>query len=215
MIGAAPGFAFADPDLPGRDQARDAAARELSDPAYAADDPSWPEKVLRWLLDRLGDLLTAVASVAPGGYVGLLVLGVLILLAVIAIRLRLGRIQRVATGSGSLFGTGPRSAADHRRAADAHAGRGEWADAVRERLRAVVRDLEERALLDPRPGRTAGEAATDAGRLLPGLASDLRAAATAFDEVSYGGRAASAETDRQLRSLDDAVRRARPAAPVP
>lgn len=201
-------------DLPGRDEARDAAVRELSDPIYAADDPSWPEQAVRWLLSRLRDLIDAAAAVAPGGYGGLLVLAVLVVLAVIAVRWRLGPVERVATGGRALFEAGPRSAADHRRAADAHAGRREWAEAVRERLRAIVRDLEERELLDPQPGRTAGEAAAAAGRLLPGLAADLGSAATAFDEVSYGGRTASAATDGQLRTLDDAVRRARPAAPA-
>jgi hypothetical protein len=202
-------------DPPGRDPAREAAQRELSDPAYAAAGPPWPERVVRWIIDRLADLLGSAAGIAPGGYWGLLVLGVLVLLAVIAIRLRLGRVRRLAGGARPLFAGGPRSADDHRRAADAHADRGEWAAAVRERLRAIARELEERDLLVPRPGRTAGETAADAGRLMPALAADLRAAATAFDEVSYGGREASAATDQRLRALDDAVRRARPEAPVP
>jgi hypothetical protein len=199
-------------DPPGRDAAREAAQRELSDPVYGAAEPSWPQRALDWLLERLGELLRAAADVSPGGYGGLIVLGALILLAVIGIRLRLGRVRRIAGGDRPLFAGGPRSAADHRRTADEHAGRGEWADAVRERLRAIARGLEERDLLDQRPGRTAGETAADAGRLLPALAADLRAAATAFDEVSYGGREATAATDEQLRALDDAVRATRPEA---
>ena len=72
-------------------------------------------------------------------------------------------------------------------AADAHAARGEWADAVRERLRAVVRSLEERAVLDERPGRTADEAAAEAGTALPTCADDLRRSARLFDDI-WGAR---------------------------
>ena len=58
-------------------------------------------------------------------------------------------------------------------------------------MRAIVRSLEERALLDPRPGRTADEAAAEAGRALPAHADRLRAAARDFDDVTYGGRTAT------------------------
>jgi hypothetical protein len=199
---------------PGRDEAREAAARELSDPAYAADDPAWPERAARWLFTRLGELIEAVADGAPGGYAGLLVLAALVVLAVVVIRLRSGRFGRSAAARPVLPGSADRSADDHRRAADAHAARGEWAAAVRERLRGIFRGLEERALLDPGAGRTAGEAAAQAGRALPDHADDLRVAARLFDEVCYGGRPAGPDADARLRELDDAVRRTRPAAPA-
>ena len=83
-----------------------------------------------------------------------------------------------------------------------------------ERLRATVRGLEERDLLDTRAGRTADEAAAEAGRALPTLADELRAAARTFDEVRYGGRTADAATDARLRTLDDAVRRTKPGTPA-
>jgi hypothetical protein len=198
------------PPPPGRDEAREAAVRELSDPVYAADDPSWPERALRWLFARLSDLLQAAADAAPGGYGGLLVLLVLVVLAVVAVRLRLGRIGRSTAARPALLDEAHRSADDHRRAADAHAARGEWAAAVRERLRGIVRGLEERDLLEPSAGRTADEAAAQAARALPQRAADLRAAARLFDEVCYGGRPAGPAADARLREIDDAVRRARP-----
>jgi hypothetical protein len=201
-------------ELPDRDEARDAAARELSDPVYATDDPSWAERAVRWVFARLSDLLEEAAAAAPGGYGGLLVLAVLVVLAVVAVRLRLGRIGRFTTARPALFESGDRSAEDHRRAADAHAARGEWAEAVRERLRGIVRGLEERDLLEPSAGRTADEAAAQAGRALPDCADELRAAARTFDEVSYGGRPAGSATDAQLRDVDDIVRRTRPASPA-
>ena len=94
------------------------------------------------------------------------------------------------TSAAALFDDRPRSAAEHRAAAEAHAAQGHWNQAVQERMRAVVRSLEERALLDPRPGRTADEAAAEAGRTLPAHTDRLRAAARDFDDVTYGGRTA-------------------------
>jgi NAD(P)H-dependent FMN reductase len=205
MIGSA--------DLPvdiGRDEARQAAVQELAKPEYAAAQPSPLVRAVDWLLDRFGDLLDGAAQNAPGGYVGLVVLAVLLVLGVLAVRLRIGRIGRTATGGRGLFDAQAVSADQHRRSADAHAARGEWAEAVRERLRAVVRDLEERDLLDPRPGRTADEAAADGGRALPACAEQLRAAARTFDDVWYGGVPATEEMDARLRAVDEAVRRARP-----
>lgn len=206
------GFVNAElPPPPGRDEARQAALRELTDPIYAADDPSWVDLAWRWLLDRLAELLEEAARISPGGYFGLLVLAALVVAAVIVIRLRLGRIRRTSTARSELFGARELTADEHRRAADGHATRGEWADAVRERLRGLVRGLEERDLIEPGAGRTAGEVAAEAGRALPAHAADLAAAARTFDEVSYGGRPAGPETDARLRELDETVRRARPA----
>jgi hypothetical protein len=200
-------------DLPvdlGRDEARRAAERELADPAYAAAEPSLLTQVAMWLLDWIDELLDGAAQNAPGGYLGLVVLGLLLVLGVVAVRLRIGRIGRTTTREGGLFDGGTVTAEHHRRNADAHAARGEWAEAVRERLRAVVRDLEERDVLDTRPGRTADEAAADAGRALPACAEQLRAAARTFDDVWYGGVPGTAAMDAQLRAVDDEVRRARP-----
>jgi hypothetical protein len=114
-----------------------------------------------------------------------------------------------------MFGTGERSAADHRREAERYAAAGAYAEAVRERLRAVVRDLEDRGLLDARPGRTADEAAHDAGHVLPTVSADLRRAARTFDDVWYGGQVADASTYSALVAVDDAVAAARPRATSP
>ena len=126
-----------------------------------------------------------------------------------ALRLKVGPLGRREAREQALFSGRARTAAEHRAAADAHAAAGEWADAVRERLRAVVRSLEERAVLDQRPGRTADEAAAEAGAALPAVAAELRRAARLFDDVWYGGRAAGPESDAALRAVDEQVRAAR------
>ncbi|MDN5858333.1 MAG: DUF4129 domain-containing protein [Pseudonocardia sp.] len=199
----------------GRDEAAEAAARELTRPIYHADDPGWVAQAAQWILGRLAVLLETAARATPGGYLSLVVLLIVVIAAVVAIRLRIGPVSRSAARPRMLFDDGPVPAAQHRRAADEFAARGEWAEAVRARLRAVVRDLEERDLLERRPGRTADEAARSAGAVFPQCADELAAAARTFDDVWYGGRAATAEMDAQLRAVDAAVARARPVAMRP
>ncbi|HEU4911467.1 MAG TPA: DUF4129 domain-containing protein [Actinomycetes bacterium] len=196
----------------GREAAQQAAREELAKQVYRDAGPGLVERLLRWLVERAADLLDEVAGVSPGGYAGIAVLVLLLVAAAVAIRLRVGPLGRQQESERALFVGGERSADQHRAAAEAHAAAGEWAEAVRERLRAVVRSLEERAVLEPRPGRTADEAAAEAGLSLPSCAGDLRSAARLFDEIWYGGRPAGPESYSALRDLDRAVRAARPTA---
>ncbi|MEV7445739.1 DUF4129 domain-containing protein [Streptomyces sp. NPDC091204] len=185
-----------------REAAREAAERELSKPMYHENDPSLLDRATRAFFDWLDDLFGAASGATPGGPVGLIAVLLLVLLAAAALWWRLGSPRRTPASPGTLFDDGIRSAADHRKAADAHADAGRWTEAVQERMRAVVRSLEERTLLDPRPGRTADEAAAEAAVSLPAHAEDLRAAARTFDDVTYGGRTADADTYARLRALD-------------
>ncbi|MCX2970807.1 MULTISPECIES: DUF4129 domain-containing protein [Streptomyces] len=213
------GTAPAGDDVPitiGRDAAREAAERELSKPRYQADEPGLAERALEWLLERLEDLLNSAVDLTPGGVTGVVVIVCLVVALVVALRLRLGALRPEARGAtGTLFPDAPRSAADHRAAAERHAGAEQWNAAVQERMRAVVRALEERTLLEPRPGRTADEAAAEAGQALPHHADALRAAARAFDEVTYAERTASPAAYRHLADLDAALERARPHLATP
>jgi len=194
----------------GRDEAAQLARDELAKQVYRDAGPGLVERLVRWLLEQAGRLLDGAAGVSPGGYAGLVVVLLLVAAAVVAVRLKVGPLSRRATREEALFVGRTRTAAQHRAAADAHAATGAWAEAVRERLRAVVRSLEERAVLDERPGRTADEAAAEAGRALPDCAAGLRAAAVLFDEVWYGGRPAGPESYAALRDLDAQVQAARP-----
>jgi hypothetical protein len=198
------------PVEPGRAEAAQLAREELAKQIYRDAGPGLVERLVRWLLDKAGGLLDDVAGVSPGGYAGLVVVLLLVVVAVVAVRLKVGPLGRQVARDEALFTGRARSAAEHRAAADAHAAAGQWADAVRERLRAVVRSLEERAVLDERPGRTADEAAADAGLALPSCADGLRRAARLFDEIWYGGRPAGPESDATLRALDERVRATRP-----
>lgn len=193
-----------------RGPAQEAAERELSKAIYHQNDPSLLDRALRQLFEWLDDLFGAASGATPGGPLGLLAVLILAVLVIAALWWRLGAPRRTATSAGTLFDDAVRSAADHRTAAEAHAAAGRWTEAVQERMRAVVRSLEERTLLDPRPGRTADEAAAEAAVSLPEHAGDLRAAARAFDDVTYGGRPGDADTYARLRTLDTTLDRAKP-----
>jgi hypothetical protein len=197
------------PVTPDADEARRWLLDELAEEVYRQAEPSVFARAVGWLLDRLQAI---DLPDGPGSQVLLVTLllvvaaGVVVALA-LAGPVRLGRRR----SRGDVFQDVSRTAVDHRRAADEHAAAGRWADAVQERFRAIVRSLEERALIRPAPGTTADEVANEAALVLPGLGADLRAAARLFDDVRYGGRPAADEHDARLRRLDEAVAAARPA----
>ncbi|WP_189709891.1 DUF4129 domain-containing protein [Streptomyces phaeofaciens] len=193
-----------------RDPAREAARRELSKRLYHENDPSPLERALNAFWDWIGNLFGTASTATPGGTLGLLVVILAVLAVVGALWWRLGTPRREPTSTTALFDDRPRSAAEHRAAAEAHAAQGHWNQAVQERMRALVRSLEERALLDTRPGRTADEAAAEAGRTLPAHTDRLRTAARDFDDVTYGGRTATAQAYQRIAELDHDIDRTTP-----
>jgi hypothetical protein len=178
---------------------------------YHQNDPSWYERAMDAFWEWLDKVFGAASAATPGGTLGLVVIVLAVLALLGALWWRLGTPRRAPASSAVLFDDRPRSAAEHRAAAEAQAAQGHWNQAVQERMRAVVRSLEERALLDVRPGRTADEAASEAGTSLPAHADRLHTAARDFDDVTYGGRSASEETYLRLAALDTDLERTRPA----
>ncbi|WP_026415705.1 DUF4129 domain-containing protein [Actinomadura oligospora] len=206
---------FLDPPPVDRDTARELARRELEKPVYQRDKPSWLERTLDRLAEWLRDLFShaQAPNAKGGGSEGWLSIGVIVLLVVIAVALvfwlmRGGRNRR--SKDDPLLDDEPSTSSDHRAEAERLAAAGQWPGAIRERLRAMARDLEERAILSPRPGRTADELATEAGTALPDLADDLRATVRIFNDVWYGDRPGSAEEYARVRAVDDRLRSARP-----
>ncbi|HET8614891.1 MAG TPA: DUF4129 domain-containing protein [Actinomycetales bacterium] len=201
---------LAPPLDPGRDEARRWAWQELSDPVYAQHEPSWTERAILWLWRTLQNL---ELPAGPGGTGGLVILVALLLVLVLVIWFRTGPVRGSArrTPSAAVLQGTVRTAREHRALADAAAADGRWADAVRERFRAVVRTLEERGFVDQLPGRTAQEVAPDVAPALPDLVGRLHEAATVFDDVCYGSREALPQHDSMLRDLHDRVLTARPA----
>ncbi|MGW6024798.1 DUF4129 domain-containing protein [Streptomyces sp. NPDC055099] len=193
-----------------RAPAREAAERELSDPAYHQNDPSLLQRALNRFWEWVDALFSAASGATPGGGLGLLVIVIAVVALLAALWWRLGTPHRAPASSPALFDDRPRTAAEHRAAAEAHAAQGHWNQAVQERMRAIVRSLEERALLDPRPGRTADEAAAEASRPLPTHATELQAAAQSFDAITYGARTATEPTYTRLTTLDESLTQTKP-----
>jgi hypothetical protein len=191
-----------------REEARDRALTELLDPRYERE-PLF-DRIRRYIDQFIGDLTDVVATEGSGWLaIGAILALIGLLVAVLVWRARRA-VRRAALAEPGLFAGRERTAAEHRQAAERLAAAGDWAEAIRERLRAIARDLEERAILDPLPGRTAAELAAAAGRELPGLADGLAAAARLFDDVTYGGLPGSPEGYARLVRLDEQVAATRP-----
>jgi Domain of unknown function (DUF4129) len=184
--------------------ARRAAQLELSKAQYHRDDPTVVTRVLDWI----GDRLNSVVSGTPSGSATLVLLAILI--AVIAFALiRAGRPRRLARRAASIDPLATDATIDHRRLAAEFEAQGRLADALREWLRAVVQTIEERGVLDARPGRTGAAIAREAGSAMPAIRARLDDAVDTFDAVWFGHREATAADVATTRDLADIVRRTR------
>jgi hypothetical protein len=83
--------------------------------------------------------------------------------------------------------------------ADRLAAEGRFAEAIRERLRGMVRQLIERGVLEHRPGWTVTELAAVAASRRPQVSGPLTAAGRIFSDIWYGDRPAGAEQDNLMR----------------
>jgi hypothetical protein len=208
------------PLTPDRSTAREWLQEELADPAYAPGPG---------VLDRIRALLGEL-GVSPSAVLWLL-LAVIVLLVVVGVLRFTGlphrrarrpvlrftglprcRARRRVRAASPDVGPGPLSAADLRARAERAAAEHRFEPAVLDRFRAIVRSLEERALLEPRPGRTAAESAREAAALLPDRGEELAVAARMFDDVCYGGRGGTPEGYAVLSGIDTRVGAARPVA---
>lgn len=186
-----------------RDAAREAAERELSKPIYPR--PS-PKQQFIDFIESLVRRLVLKGAELPGGWFTISLL-LILLVAAALVAVHIGRrTLRDSRRGRPLFGTTQLSAAEHRATAQRCAASGDWAGAIRHRLRAVARELEETWVVPPAPGRTATELARDAGAVLPGLAGALFAAAGTFNDVNYGELPATEDGYRMIAELDEQVR---------
>ncbi|WP_345396592.1 DUF4350 domain-containing protein [Nonomuraea salmonea] len=197
-----------------REEAARRAAEELLHPDYAREPLL--DLIYRRVTQFLGDIIdVATGGGTTGGVIAAIVITAIILGVITLIGWRLRKSSRRNTApDGALFGAQAMTAVQHRQAAERLAAEGRWTEALQERLRAIARDLEERALVDGLPGRTADELAAEAALALPAFAGELAAAARSFDDVTYGGVAGTREAYETMASLDDRLRQARPVALV-
>lgn len=192
------------PVRPGAGEARRWAEEELAKREYRDAAPSWLGTLWRNFLDWLQSLDGSQGDAAPvPSPVIALVIAAIIAAAIILARPRLHARSRQAR---DVFEREPTlGATDYRARAEAAAAAGKWGDAVVDRFRAVVRSAEDRAILDPQPGRTADEAARALSVPFNSQSGRLARAAATFDGVRYGNRAADSGDYRQMVELDTAL----------
>lgn len=184
-----------------RDAAHDAAQNELAKPIYPRASPT--DQIGEWLNDLLYRI-TAAGSKFPGGWFTISVLVIVLVVAVVvAVRIARRTMRTSRTADRTLFDSQELSAAQHRSIAEQCAAQGDWSAAIRHRVRALARQLEETGVLAAVPGRTATELARDAASALPRLSTELFRAATIFNDVTYGEQPGTESAYRTIAALDE------------
>lgn len=181
------------------DDARERIHRELSKPEYHEG-----EGFLAWLLrtieEWLQDLVGGIDGGSGTGIAIAVVVAILVVVAVVLLARRSGLLRRSsALAARTALTAQPELSGEQLRdSARAAAAEQRPDDAVVLGLRALVRDLEERTLLDVSAGMTAHEAADGAARSFPELRTRLAMAAGAFDTAAYSRRS---PTDKQVEDV--------------
>jgi hypothetical protein len=184
-----------------RDTAHQIAQRELDKPIYPK--ASVTQQLREWIHELLYRLIEQGSAVPGGWFTVSVLLTLLAVAAVMAVRIARRTIRTRHDCDYQLFDDGQLTAAQHRATAEQFAAAGNWTAAIRHRLRAVARALEESGTLDPAPGRTANELAGDAAERLPQLTSELSRSANAFNDVTYGQRPGTPADYQVIADLDD------------
>jgi hypothetical protein len=184
-----------------RDTGHEAAQRELGKPIYPKE--SITERVQEWLHELLYRVLEQGSSLPGGWFTASVLLTLLAVAIVVAIRIVRRTIRTRHDGDYQLFDAGQLSAEQHRAIAERCAAEADWTAAIRHRLRAAARVLEENGILDPAPGRTANELARTAAEQLPQFGSELSRAAGAFNDVAYGETPGTPAAYQMIADLDD------------
>ncbi|MFZ3345559.1 DUF4129 domain-containing protein [Mycobacterium sp.] len=187
-----------------RDTAHQVAQRELDKPIYPK--ASVTQQLHEWIHQLLYRLLEQGSALPGGWFTVSVLLTLLAVAAVMAVRIARRTIRTRRGDDYQLFDAGQLTAAQHRATAEQFAAEGNWTAAIRHRLRAVARALEESGTLDPAPGRTANELAGDAAERVPQLTSDLSRSADAFNDVTYGQRPGTPADYQLIADLDDHLR---------
>lgn len=193
------------------DEARSRTLEELSKPEYD-DSPGF----IAWLLGVIEDWLMSVLDGIDGSsatQAGIAVLVLIALFAVVFLVLRrTGMIRRghalavVSELDAEPVLSGAQLRDSAREAIDA----GRLDDGTVLALRALVRDLEERTLLDVSAGMTAHEAAAQSAVPFPELRGRLQRGAVAFDTAAYSHRAATAKQADDLLRLAEYIAESAP-----
>ena len=213
VVGALTRSAASVPPLtPDGDEARDWAETELSDPVYAAAEPTPLDRIAQAIGDFIDSLFGAQLSGDWGPWVAVIAAAVVVLVIIAAFLVwGVPRSTGRARVGAEVFGIDEqRSAVELRRDAAARAAKGDWDAAIVLRFRALARGLVERSAVETPPGATVHAFAREAARAFPSSGEELESAAAAFDDVRYLRRPGTEELYRRIAAVDDTVTAARP-----
>lgn len=188
------------------DEARSRVLEELSKPEYD-DSPGF----IPWLLGVIEDWLMSVldgidgSSTAQAGIAVLIVVALLTVVFLVLRRTGLIRRSHALAVAAELDADPVLSGSQLRDSAREAIGAGRTDDGTVLALRALVRDLEERTLMDVTAGMTAHEAAALAAAPFPELRGRLQRGAVAFDTAAYSHRAASPKQADDLLRLAEYI----------
>ena len=202
---AAGALAAKAPATPDADEARQAANKELSRPIYRNSPDLW-DRFWEWIKEHFntGSMVPGVPSWVSTAIV--IVVGAVVIALLILLLTRISSERRVTTPSLSVL-IDDRDADALTRAADEAAERADFATAVVERFRAIIRSLDEHGVIDEYPGMTALEAAALTHQSLGEhpVVAPLYEAAHLFDAVLYGRVVSTRTQDQQMRELAEQV----------
>jgi hypothetical protein len=200
----------ADPPVsPDAQTARQWAVHELAKPEYHRGD-SLLTRLLRWITEQVNSVREINSGLSLTSTLIMVGIIVAVVAAAFVVAGPVRRTRALRDHRAVLDDDDTRTARQIRDAAQAAADSGQWALATAEWFRAAVRGMEERTIIDTRPGRTADEAAVAGARHLREVADGLVHAARLFDAVVYGSHPATADDAAQMRATEQAVRATRP-----
>lgn len=172
--------------------------------------PDWLETLLTEANGMVEDLLNLLMGNGATGEglswgVAIVVLVLVALVAFLVWRVGLPRWRRVDTPNATVEVDQTIDPAVYRDAADQAAARADYHTAIRERFRAIIRELEYRTIIAPRPSRTAFEAAGVTARELPAAREPMYRAAGIFSDVMYGDQLGTPAGWQEMLAAEAAV----------
>ena len=190
----------------GPDEARERILEELAKDEYD-DSPGF----VAWLLGAIEDWLARMVDGVDGSSAMQTVVAVLLALllaaVVVLVLRRTGLLRRspALAVDAALDAEPVLSGEELRGAARDAIDAGRTDDGTVLALRALVRDLEERTLLDVATGMTAHEAATRAALTFPDLRGRLQRGADAFDTAAYSVRSVGVKLAEDMLRLAEYI----------
>ena len=195
----------------GSEEARERILEELAKDEYD-DSPGF----VAWLLGAIEDWLARMVDGVDGSSATQTVIAVLLALVLAAVVVlvlrRTGLLRRspALAVDAALDAEPVLSGEELRGAARDAIDAGRTDDGTVLALRALVRDLEERTLLDVATGMTAHEAATRAALTFPDLRGRLQRGADAFDTAAYSVRSVGGKPAEDMLRLAEYIAESSP-----